>query len=375
MTRDASSPPRTLFLVSPSRAPCGVEAFARAVAAQWPELGGEARLLAITGRAGDLAAIWSALADVDALVINVPVVAWKKALLTPLVALVLALIRGRESVLVLHEWADLDWRRRITVGLYAVFAGRLVFSSPHVRAGFLANRFMRLLGKPTSIAPIPSNIPPVAPSAEPPFAARLREAKAEGLLVIGHFGSIYPRKQCDFVLDVAVRAAQAGRPVLCLFIGGFVKAMDNVEEDFVAKTRRLGLEDKVVVTGYVEEFADINALFGAVDCFLYRFSEGLTSRRSSVLAGLQSGKPVIVNAPCDAAEFDHHRGYRRALADGSLQLVASDADADAYVEVLSTLAAAEPRSAPLGDDGWRDAASAVAASLAPVASAPIDIRA
>lgn len=377
MIRDADLPPRrSLFLISPSRAPCGVESFARLVAAHWPQAGEEARTLAVSGRPGDILAIWTALSEVDALVVDVPVVAWKKVLMTPFIALILAAIRGRTSILVLHEWVDLDWRRRLVVGAYALVAQRLVFSSPHVRAGFSSNGALRRLRKPSAIVPIPSNIPPVEPSAEPRFAARLREARAKGRLVIGQFGSIYPRKQSDFVLDVAARLARAGRPVLCLFIGDFIKGMDRVEQDFDAKVRRLGMEEAVLVTGYVEDFGEMNALLRSVDCFLYRFPEGLTSRRGSVLACLLAGRPVIVNAPRDAGELDHHRAYRRSLEGGALRLVDHAAGVDEYAEALATIGAAgvDARdSAQQYEACWRDAAAALVEALGPAARRPASI--
>ncbi|OAI31005.1 hypothetical protein A1351_06875 [Methylosinus sp. R-45379] len=364
---------KTLFLVSTATQPCGVESFARHVAARWGELGLEAQRLAVSGKLGDWAAIWRALGEVDAIAINLPVVAWKKVVLTPLVALILALLRGRGRVLVLHEWADLDWRRRLIVSVYALFAQRFVFSSPFVREGFAKGAVTRFLAARSAIAPIPSNIPPTAPDGPSPLAERIGAARAEGRIVIGHFGSIYPKKQSDFVLDVAARLRDSGRPVLCLFIGGFVKGVDRIEEDFRAKTQALGLAEDCLVTGYVDGHRDLHALFAEVDCFLYRFPEGLTSRRGSVLACLQSGKPVIVNAPREAGEFDHHRAYRRAIADGSLKLLANDADARAYADCLARTESLPSRSlSPLYDQCWRDAAAAIAATLdvEPMSAAP-----
>jgi len=370
---------KTLFLVSTTTQPCGVESFARHVAARWGELGLEAQRLPVSGRLGDWAAIWRALGEVDALAINLPVVAWKKVVLTPLVALVLALLRGRGRILVLHEWADLDWRRRLVISVYALFAQRFVFSSPFVRDGFAKGGVTRLLPARnlparSVIAPIPSNIPPTEPDSPSPLAERIREARAEGRIIIGHFGSIYPKKQSDFVLEVAARLRDAGRPALCLFIGDFIKGVDRVEEEFRAKAQALGLSEDCIVTGYVDDARALHALFGEVDCFLYRFPEGLTSRRGSVLACLQSGKPVIVNAPRETGEFDHHRAYRRAIGDGSLILLPHEADARVYAE---RLAHSERRSSrplsPLYDQCWRDAAAAVAASLdlEPMGTAPL----
>lgn len=367
---------KTLFLVSRSTKPCGVETFAREIAEQWRKIGFDRKLLPVAGRPGEWRAIWSALAEIDVLAINLPLVAWKKVLLTPLIALAFALLRGKETILVLHEWGDLDWRRRTILGAYALLARRLVFSSPAVRAQFEACAVMGRFAWPTSIAPIPSNIAPAPAAALPsPLAARLREARADGRIVIGHFGSIYPKKQSDFVLDILAELRRLGRPAFALFIGSFVKGMDNVEEDFRAKADRLALNDDILVSGYVEDAADIHALFQEVDCFVYRFGEGLTSRRGSVLACLQSGKLVIVNAPRDEREFDHHRIYRRALAENALLLLENDAEASDYAALLARVPSFAARPADdLFEQGWRDAASALAAALGDGAIAPASGR-
>lgn len=364
---------KALFLVSPSSKPCGVEAFARELARQWQNIGQEQELLAIDGRPSDWLAVWKALGQVDALAVSLPIVAWKKVLLTPLAALIMALIRGKATLLVLHEWSDLDWRRRAVVGVYALFANRLMFSSPSVRAQFQANPIMARFAFRTSIVPIPSNIEPAMPTAPSPFAQRIRKARDEGKIILGHFGSIYPKKQSDFILDIAVELKRLGRPAFVVFIGSFVKGMDRVEEDFNEKARRLGLCDDILVSGYIEEPGAIYALFQEVDCFAYRFREGLTSRRGSVLACLQSQKLVVVNAPLDAREFDHHRVYSHALANRSLRLVDNDASASSYAALLASSSSFEPQaSTAMFERSWRDAAVSMAATLG--ATAPSDAR-
>ncbi|MFX5476865.1 hypothetical protein ABTD55_23360, partial [Acinetobacter baumannii] len=58
----------------------------------------------------DLGGLRGALANVDALVLNLPVVAWKSRLAEPVLAATLARARRRDVVVILHEWADLDWK-------------------------------------------------------------------------------------------------------------------------------------------------------------------------------------------------------------------------------------------------------------------------
>ena len=47
-------------------------------------------------------------------VCNFPIVAWKRVISRPLLALAMARLRGRRVVLIQHEWGGLHWLRRIT---------------------------------------------------------------------------------------------------------------------------------------------------------------------------------------------------------------------------------------------------------------------
>jgi len=352
-----------LSLVSPSPTPCGVEMFARGLARAASELGLESRSLAVAGRWGDVPALWRALGDAGALVVNLPVVAWKRALLTPLLALSIARLRSARTVVVLHEWADLHPLRRALASVYLLLAQVVLFSSPTVREEFLSSPVGRLPFA-LALAPIPPNIAPPNARLQTPAVARIETERAKGSLVLGHFGSIYPKKRSTFVLDVAHAVQAMNRRVFVVFIGGFVKASDDVEARFFARARELGLEASIMVSGYIESDAEIFALFDAVDVFVYSFSEGLTSRRGSVLTCLESGRPVVVNAPKRQSEFDHHPAFRRLIAQGALRFVSTDAAPADYALAIDSIGV-EPRAvAPeVFVPAWRDAASALRAAL------------
>jgi len=151
-----------------------------------------------------------------------------------------------------------------------------------------------------------------------------------------------------------------------VYIGSFIRAMDNVEDDFYARARELGVEDDVIVTGYVASDLEVFGLFGELDVFCYPLDEGITARRSSILAGVQSGKSLVVTGPAEADEFDHHPRFKALIDRGAIVLVPRDADADAYAD--SIVAAAKRPSAPLPfdfDGWWRDTGAAIAAELTP----------
>jgi glycosyltransferase involved in cell wall biosynthesis len=356
-------PPFIVSLVSRSPTPCGVEMFAHGLARATADLGLDSRQLGVDGRPGDGLALWRALAGAGALVVSLPVVAWKSALLTPMLALIIARLRGARPIIILHEWADLHPLRRMFIAAYVLFAGAVLFSSPTVRDGFLSSAGRRLARR-VGLMPIPPNLAPPPTRRNSPLLERIAAERAKGRLILGHFGSIYPKKQSTFVLDVARALQDAHREVFVAFIGGFVKGRDDVEARFLAHAKGLGLENSIAVSGYLHSADEIFAAFDGVDIFVYAFAEGLTSRRGSVLTCLESGRPVIVNAARRADEFDHHPVFSALIAQGALQLAPASATPEDFASVIQ---AVEPGRVGAAKEifsvAWRDAALALQTAL------------
>ena len=163
----------------------------------------------------------------------------------------------------------------------------------------------------------------------------------------------------------ATLKARGERPLL-VYIGSFIRAMDNVEKDFYARARELGVADDVVVTGYVASDAEVFGLFGELDVFCYPLDEGITARRSSILAGVQSGKPLVVTGPAEADEFDHHPRFKELIDRGAIVLVPRGADADAYADRIVAAAKRPTIPTPFNfEDWWRDVGEAIAAQFTP----------
>lgn len=343
-----------LVLVSETRTLCGVEAFARRLAAT----AGERARTHVLDR--DVGALRRSLRPGDTLVINLPVVAWKTKLAEPVLAAAAARAKGCRVVVILHEWADLDWKRRASYAPLLPLASAVLFSSPEVARQFAASPVSRMASTRRAIVPIPPNLSRPAAIEATPDSALLARERSRGRFVIGHFGSIYPKKQSTLVLDVAAALVARGEDPFVAFIGSFVKGMDRVEEDFRARIAALGLTDRVLVTGYVAGDSEVFGLFDAVDVFVYGFAEGLTSRRGSVLACAVSGRPVVVNAPEHADAFDHHPTYLRLLADGALRLVPLDASPEVIADAVVAARREAGRGGPPDvDAAWRDAVAAV----------------
>jgi glycosyltransferase involved in cell wall biosynthesis len=350
---------RALFLVSPAATPCGVEMFARGAVRFSKPNGLDATCFKLDGRFSEIAPLWAALVRVDALIVNLPMVAWKRTLFAPALALFLARLQGVRTIVTLHEWADLDWRRRLVLSFYVVFAKTVLFSSPYVRAQF-ARSLLGWAPFSTGLMPIPANIAPPSRLIRTPLCERLAAEKAQGRLILGHFGSIYPKKQSTFVLNVAAELKRMGRDVFVVFIGGFIRDGANVEAQFHARATALGLSDDVLVTGYIETDAEIYSIFDLVDVFAYSFAEGLTSRRGSILACLQAGRPTLVNRSANADEFEHHPSFQAAIGRSALRLLPTSADAKVFANAINALdLSRKPEPIALFEQGWRDATLAI----------------
>jgi glycosyltransferase involved in cell wall biosynthesis len=366
MTRPPSTT-RALILGAGPQMQCGVGQFTLRLAETLEKLEpGSTAALTLSQTQGSLADIWRAVGSARNVVCNFPIVAWKRVILAPLLALLFARLHGRRVILIQHEWGSLHWLRRATYLPAVLLANRIVIFSSLVRKELANDPLVGWTARKCVLAPLPPNIEAPAGIADSKLRQRLADARTQGRLIIGHFGSIYPAKQPNALLNICATLKTRGLKPLVVYIGSFIRAMDNVEEDFYARASELGIEDDVIVTGYVASDHEVFGLFSGLDVFCYPLEEGITARRSSILAGVQSGKPLVVTGPAEADEFDHHPRFRELIDRGAIVLVPRGADADAYADKIT--AAAKRASIPLPfefDSWWRDTGEVVAAELTP----------
>lgn len=325
---------RYLVFVSEASRTCGVEEFTRLLAGR---LGAKSHVLG-----AGLGRLVRALKDVDGVIFNFPVVAWKKRLVSPFLSALAARLLRREVVVVLHEWLALDWKRRIVLAPVVLLASRVFFSAPEIAAEFAGTRLSALVTARRGVLPIPPNLVPPPVLRQSAHSEALREQRRNGRLILGQFGSIYPKKQSTAVLHLAARLIAEGHDVGIVFAGSFIKGMDHVEETFFALARELGVSDRLLVTGYIASDEELFAIFDEIDVFCYLFPEGLTSRRGSVLAAGLFGRPVVVNAPAREDALAHHGLFQRLLATRAIRLVETDAQMPAIARAVLTAAGEKP---------------------------------
>jgi glycosyltransferase involved in cell wall biosynthesis len=358
---------RALLLGAGPQMQCGVGQFTARLADAIDALDpGSTATLTLTRKQGSLAETWRAVTSARNVICNFPIVAWKRVILLPLLALLLARLRGRRVVLIQHEWGGLHPLRRITYLPALLLANRIVMFSPLVRNELAADRLVGWTAKKCVLAPLPPNLEAPSKTANSELRGRLAAARAEGRLVIGHFGSIYPGKQPNALLGICATLKRRGLRPLVAYIGSFIRGMDEVEADFHARAAELGVADDVIVSGYVASDSELFGLFEEVDAFCYPLDEGLTARRASILTGVQSGRSVIVTAPAEPDEFAHHPRFMALINRGEIVLVPRGAGEDAYADAIVSVLERQPQSAPFDATEWRrDAAKSIAKQLTP----------
>jgi len=358
---------QALFLGAGPQMQCGVGQFTRLLCGTIEKLDpGSCTTLTLTRSEGSAADIWHAVESARNVVCNFPIVAWKRVMFRPLLALAIARLRGRRVILIQHEWAGLHWLRRITYLPALLLADIIVMFSPLVRRQLADDRLVGWTARKCVLAPLPPNIEAPAGTAESKLRQRLAAAREAGWLVIGHFGSIYPDKQPNALLNICAMLKERGLKPLIVYIGSFVRGIDKVEKKFYARAAELGLSDDVIVSGYVASDREVFGLFSEIDAFCYPLDEGLTARRSSILTCVQSGRPVIVTGPAEPDEFDHHPRFKEVIGRGAVVLVPRGAGDDVYADRIVSALQWPSVETPFDFDGWwQDVAQAVRAQFTP----------
>jgi glycosyltransferase involved in cell wall biosynthesis len=356
---------QALFLGAGPQMKCGVGQFTRLLGETIEKRDpGSSRTLTLTRSEGSVAEIWRATASARNVVCNFPIVAWKRVIFRPLLAMAMARLRGRRAILIQHEWPGLHPLRRITYIPALLLADTIVMFSPLVQRELADDPIVGWTARKCVLAPLPPNIEAPAGIADTKLRQRLAVARENGRLVIGHFGSIYPGKQPNALLNIAAILKERGLKPLLVYIGSFIRGVDKVEEEFHARAVELGIDDDVVVSGYVASDHEVFGLFSQIDAFCYPLEEGLTARRGSVVTCAQSGRPVIVTGPAEPNEFDHHRRFKELIDRGAIVLVARDAGEDAYADRIVSALKWPSIQAPFDFDGWwQDVALAVRAQF------------
>jgi glycosyltransferase involved in cell wall biosynthesis len=140
--------------------------------------------------------------------------------------------------------------------------------------------------KPAEWLPVPCTLD-ANPDPAAVAAARERFKPERGFLV-GHFGT-FGAPVAGLVVPAAAELLGLSSGVTLLFVG---RGSDRFREDFAAA--HPDFAERVFATGELPPDA-VSAHLRACDLLLQPFPDGVSSRRTSAMAGLANGVPVVTN--------------------------------------------------------------------------------
>lgn len=237
----------------------------------------------------------------------------------------------RESIWVMfHEVAqptgrDQPWLRnglgvvtRVMAGLVARSAERIFVSTP---AWTPEIRAMRHLSTPIRWLPVPSAIPTLAGRSDEAWQddrtpACVRAARADGHPLVGNFGT------CGALITPGLfealhHLARQSQARFVLFGRGSDLAARRAVEQYPALAGRLHGAGALAA-------AEVSRYLTACDVMLQPYPDGVTSRRTSVMAALAHGRPVVTTlGPLTEPLWHASAGVRLAPANDPAALAAN----------------------------------------------------
>lgn len=132
--------------------------------------------------------------------------------------------------------------------------------------------------------PIPSNVPACKDTAS--VEAVRRQYVRGNRLLIGHFGT-YGIHVAKLLEPILCSLADRHSEMIILLMG---KGSEQFRRDLIA--RHPGLESLVQATGALES-AELASHLAACDLLIQPYPDGVSSRRTSFMAGLSYGKPMV----------------------------------------------------------------------------------
>lgn len=186
-------------------------------------------------------------------------------------------------------------------------------------------RYLRALAPATArfiTMPIPSTLPSSAPDAA---AARWRARVGHGAPLVGHFGT-YGSDVASELEPAAAALLDAARDAHLLLVGHRSEAFATL-----MKARHPDVGDRMHASGSLPD-ADAAAALKACDLLLQPYPDGVTTRRTSVMAGLALGVATVTTTGALTEQVWHDTkaavlvpaSNSSALRDAAIALIRSE---------------------------------------------------
>lgn len=205
-------------------------------------------------------------------------------------------------IITIHEYATFRLAGKIRIWAMALACQTIIAVSPQTLRSL---RPLRFLGKALAHLPIGSNITTELPAeyTQDPESWQHKHGLKTDRPVIAYFGFISPSKGLPALVEAFSRLEQEAQ----LLLIAEPKAQDaNYQayfDDLNSLIKAKKLEQKIRWTGFADE-AEVAAYLHSATIAVFPYTDGVSLRRTSLLAALANGVPTIStfpSSPHDAA--------------------------------------------------------------------------
>ena len=185
-----------------------------------------------------------------------------------------------------------------------------------------------------ALIPLGGNVAPQPPADFDRAVWRARYGANADSLLLAYFGFLNESKGGEELIEALARLRQQGLDARLLLIGGDVGHADPTNAAYAREVQILiesyGLADFVERTGYVG-LSEVSACLLAADVAVMPYRDGVSFRRTTLIAALQHGCPVVSTTPADAALIPE-------IKPGGNMLLAPPRDPVALAQTITRLA-------------------------------------
>ncbi len=157
---------------------------------------------------------------------------------------------------------------------------------------------------PLKLVPLGNNVDPRPPADFERAAWRSRYRAGAQTLLLAYFGFLNESKGGEELIEALALLRQQGIDARLLFIGGDVGHADPTNVAYAQRVQalieRFSLAEWVYRTGYVDP-PEVSANLLAADAVVMPYRDGVSFRRTTLIAALRHGCPVVSTTPTDPA--------------------------------------------------------------------------
>ncbi|MGL4873343.1 MAG: glycosyltransferase [Clostridium sp.] len=223
--------------------------------------------------------------------IQYPTIGYGKSVAINILPLFLK-IKGYKVITTIHEYSDNSKLGKIRTGISVFFSNKVIVVDPRYKEDMLKSLWLK--NKKIDYINIASNIP---------RGEREKKIDKENK-IMGYFGFVNESKGIETILEAMKKLKDEKKLETKFLIIAELDKNNEYHSKVLSLIENLGLEEWVIVTGYLEAEV-VGGYIKATDYFVLPFVNGYSPKNGSMLAALQENKIVVTTkAKYDYKDFE-----------------------------------------------------------------------